>query len=356
MTMSRQQTIFITGIAGFIGFHVAQRLVKDGWSVVGLDNCNDYYDPKLKEARLALLGDSVRFYRGNLEDKGLVERIFSEHQPQVVCHLAAQAGVRYSIEHPEAYVSSNILGFLNILESCRMHMPHHLVYASSSSVYGNNTHVPFSTDDRVDHPASMYAVSKRTNELMAECYSHLYGIPATGLRFFTVYGPWGRPDMAYFSFANNIMSGTPINIYNHGKLSRDFTSIDDIVESIVRLLPMPPASKLGTAASLGAAASLAESASLANGASLGTAASHRLLNIGNGAPVNLLEFVEILEQKLGRTAERNLVEMQPGDVVQTWADCTDLFELTGFRPNTPLDTGLERFAEWFRAYYHGAQP
>ena len=321
--MPTQQTIFITGIAGFIGFHVAQRLVKDGWNVVGLDNCNDYYDPKLKEARLAILGDTVRFYRGDLEDKGLVEQIFSEHQPQVVCHLAAQAGVRYSIEHPEAYVSSNILGFLNILESCRAHMPDHLVYASSSSVYGNNTHVPFSTDDRVDHPASMYAVSKRTNELMAECYSHLYNIPCTGLRFFTVYGPWGRPDMAYFSFAKNIISGAPINIYNHGKLSRDFTYIDDIVSSVSKLLTLPPSIEIGAVAS------------------------HRLLNIGNGAPVNLLEFVEILETELGRPAVKHLVDMQPGDVVQTWADCSELFELTGFRPNTPLAKGLREFAQWY---------
>ncbi len=325
--MPTQQTIFITGIAGFIGFHVAQRLVKDGWNVVGLDNCNDYYDPKLKEARLAILGDTVRFYRGDLEDKGLVEQIFSEHQPQVVCHLAAQAGVRYSIEHPEAYVSSNILGFLNILESCRAHMPDHLVYASSSSVYGNNTRVPFSTDDRVDHPASMYAVSKRTNELMAECYSHLYNIPCTGLRFFTVYGPWGRPDMAYFSFAKNIISGAPINIYNHGKLSRDFTYIDDVVESVVRLVPIRPVAR-GTA----------------NGPEH---VAHRVLNIGNGAPVNLLEFVEILETELGRPAVKHLVDMQPGDVVQTWADCSELFELTGFRPNTPLAKGLREFAQWY---------
>ena len=349
MTMSRQQTIFVTGIAGFIGFHVAQRLVKDGWSVVGLDNCNDYYDPKLKQARLALLGDSVRFYRGNLEDKGLVESIFSEHQPQYVCHLAAQAGVRYSIENPDAYISSNIVGFMNILEACRHHKPLHLVYASSSSVYGMSTEVPFTTADPVDTPASLYAATKRSNELMAFCYSHLYGIPATGLRFFTVYGPWGRPDMAYFSFAESIMSGKPINIYNHGEMSRDFTSIDDIVESIARLLECSP---------LRSNSANAESVILRSGATkdLGSAVPHRLLNIGNGAPVNLLEFVEILEEKLGRTAERRLVEMQPGDVVQTWADCTGLFELTGFRPNTPLAEGLERFAEWFRAYYHGAQP
>lgn len=207
--MSTQQTIFVTGVAGFIGFHVARRFVADGWTVIGLDNCNDYYDPALKYARLEQLGSDITFYKGDLEDKGLIDTIFTKHKPRYVCHLAAQAGVRYSIEHPKAYVSSNILGFLNILESCRTHMPQHLVYASSSSVYGNNTHVPFSTDDRVDHPTSMYAVSKRTNELMAECYNHLYNIPCTGLRFFTVYGPWGRPDMAYFKFARASLPASP---------------------------------------------------------------------------------------------------------------------------------------------------
>jgi len=328
-TMPTQQTIFITGIAGFIGFHVAQRLVRDGWNVVGLDNCNDYYDPSLKQSRLDILGKSVTFYRGDLEDKGLVESIFSEHRPDVVCHLAAQAGVRYSIDNPDAYISSNIVGFMNILESCRRRPPLHLLYASSSSVYGMSSHVPFATDDPVDTPASLYAVTKRSNELMAFCYSHLYGIAATGLRFFTVYGPWGRPDMAYFKFARNIMSGQPIDIYNHGELSRDFTYIDDVVESIVRILPLPPASAPNTS---GAAA-----------------VTHRLLNIGNGAPVNLLEFVEILETELGRPAVKHLLDMQPGDVVQTWADCSELFELTGFRPNTPLAKGLREFAQWYLA-------
>ncbi|MBU3699277.1 MAG: NAD-dependent epimerase/dehydratase family protein [Candidatus Kapabacteria bacterium] len=328
-----QQTIFITGIAGFIGFHLARRLASDGWNVVGLDNCNDYYDPTLKQARLDILGESVTFYRGDLEDKGLIDSIFSKHKPAIVCHLAAQAGVRYSIDNPDAYISSNIVGFMNILEVCRHHKPLHLVYASSSSVYGMSTRVPFATDDPVDTPASLYAATKRSNELMAFCYSHLYGIAATGLRFFTVYGPWGRPDMAYYSFAQSIMSGKPINIYNHGELSRDFTYIDDVVESVARLLPIPPT---------------------VTGASMGQAGvAHRVLNIGNGAPVNLLEFVEILESKLGRSAVKNLVDMQPGDVVQTWADCSDLFELTGFRPNTPLAKGLDEFAQWFRNASHG---
>ena len=327
--MPTQQTIFITGIAGFIGFHVAQRLVRDGWNVVGLDNCNDYYDPSLKQSRLDILGKSVTFYRGDLEDKGLVESIFSEHRPDVVCHLAAQAGVRYSIDNPDAYISANIVGFMNILEACRRRPPLHLLYASSSSVYGMSSRVPFATDDPVDSPASLYAVTKRSNELMAFCYSHLYGIAATGLRFFTVYGPWGRPDMAYFKFARNIMSGQPIDIYNHGELSRDFTYIDDVVESVVRLVPIRPVAR-GTA----------------NGPEHVT---HRVLNIGNGAPVNLLEFVEILETELGRPAVKHLVDMQPGDVVQTWADCSELFELTGFRPNTPLAKGLREFAQWYLA-------
>lgn len=324
--MPSQHTILITGIAGFIGFHLAQRLVKDGWSVVGLDNCNDYYDPKLKEARLAMLGDSVRFYRGDLEDKELVEQIFSEHKPQYVCHLAAQAGVRYSLENPDAYISSNIVGFMNILEACRRHKPLHLLYASSSSVYGMSTEVPFTTHDPVDTPVSLYAVTKRSNELMAFCYSHLYGIPSTGLRFFTVYGPWGRPDMAYFSFARKILSGEPIDVYNHGDLRRDFTYIDDIVEGIVRLVPLPPSH------------------------SPEIDASHRLLNIGNGSPVNLLKFIETLEDELGVAAKKNEVDMQPGDVAITWADCSELHQLTSFTPNTPLRHGLRHFVKWYRGY------
>jgi UDP-glucuronate 4-epimerase len=315
--MHDTRTILVTGIAGFIGYHVAKRLVEDGWNVIGIDNCNDYYDPSLKHARLAQLGSSITMYRGDIEDKGLVESIFETHKPELVCHLAAQAGVRYSLDNPDAYISSNIVGFLNILEACRRHKPLQLFYASSSSVYGANTDVPFRTTDRVDQPVSLYAVTKRSNELMAYCYNHLYQIPCTGLRFFTVYGPWGRPDMAYFSFAEKILAGKPINIYNHGNLRRDFTYIDDIVESIVRLLS--PGLKPG-----------------------------HVYNIGNGAPVNLLEFVETLEQELGMPAIKEYVDMQPGDVATTWADCEDLFELTGFRPQTDLRTGLRKFVEWYR--------
>jgi UDP-glucuronate 4-epimerase len=329
--MSTQQTVFITGIAGFIGFHVARRMVADGWTVIGLDNCNDYYDPALKCSRLEQLGESITFYKGDLEDKGLIDTIFATHKPRYVCHLAAQAGVRYSIDHPEEYVSSNIVGFLNILEACRTHMPEHLLYASSSSVYGNNTEVPFTTSDRVDKPASMYAVTKRTNELMAYCYHGLYNIPCTGLRFFTVYGPWGRPDMAYFKFAESILAGKPIDIYNHGNLSRDFTYIDDIVEGVVRIIGLSTLhSPLSTLPGLKPGA---------------------IYNIGNGAPVSLLEFVEILESELGVPATKNFVDMQPGDVEKTWADCQDLWELTGFKPETPLHDGLHRFVEWYRMYY-----
>jgi UDP-glucuronate 4-epimerase len=387
MTMSRQQTIFITGIAGFIGFHVARRLVKDGWSVVGIDNCNDYYDPSLKHARLAQLGTSVTFYLGDIEDKGLIESIFETHKPEIVCNLAAQAGVRYSIENPDAYISSNIVGFLNILEACRRHKPRHVFYASSSSVYGANTDVPFRTTDRVDQPVSLYAVTKRSNELMAFCYNHLYQIPCTGLRFFTVYGPWGRPDMAYFSFAEKILAGEPINIYNHGNLSRDFTYIDDIVESIIRLVGAADthddqvrASRwLARDGACDADARACDDAMRAHDDDAIRAhdddamrahdhdairahdddairASHRLAptyNIGNGAPVNLMEFVEILEQELGMPAIKEYVDMQPGDVATTWADCEDLFALTGFRPQTDLRTGLRKFVEWYREYRHG---
>jgi UDP-glucuronate 4-epimerase len=385
--MHDTRTILVTGIAGFIGYHVAKRLVEDGWNVIGIDNCNDYYDPSLKHARLAQLGNSVTFYLGDIEDKGLIESIFETHKPKLVCHLAAQAGVRYSIENPDAYISSNISGFLNILEACRHHKPRHLFYASSSSVYGANTDVPFRTTDRVDQPVSLYAVTKRSNELMAYCYNHLYQIPCTGLRFFTVYGPWGRPDMAYFSFAEKILAREPINIYNHGNLSRDFTYIDDIVESIVRLIgavdthdDQVRASRwlAREGASDGAMRAHADDAIRAHDDDAMRAhdddarthdddamrahdddamrASHRLAptyNIGNGAPVSLLDFVEILEQELGMPAIKEYVDMQPGDVATTWADCEELFELTKFRPQTDLRTGLQRFVAWYKEYYRG---
>ena len=391
--MHDTRTILVTGIAGFIGYHVAKRLVEDGWNVVGIDNCNDYYDPSLKHARLAQLGNSITFYLGDIEDKGLIESIFETHKPELVCHLAAQAGVRYSIENPDAYISSNIVGFLNILEACRHHKPRHLFYASSSSVYGANTDVPFRTTDRVDQPVSLYAVTKRSNELMAYCYNHLYQIPCTGLRFFTVYGPWGRPDMAYFSFAEKILAREPINIYNHGNLSRDFTYIDDIVESIVRLVgavdthdDQVRASRwLARDGACDADARACDDTSRAHDDDAMRAhdddarthdddamrahadamrahdddairASHRLAptyNIGNGAPVSLLDFVEILEQELGMPAIKEYVDMQPGDVATTWADCEELFELTKFRPQTDLRTGLQRFVAWYKEYYRG---
>jgi UDP-glucuronate 4-epimerase len=393
--MHDTRTILVTGIAGFIGYHVAKRLVEDGWNVVGIDNCNDYYDPSLKHARLAQLGNSVTFYLGDIEDKGLIASIFETHKPELVCHLAAQAGVRYSIENPDAYISSNIVGFLNILEACRRHKPRHLFYASSSSVYGANTDVPFRTTDRVDQPVSLYAVTKRSNELMAYCYNHLYQIPCTGLRFFTVYGPWGRPDMAYFSFAEKILAREPINIYNHGNLSRDFTYIDDIVESIIRLLGAVDTHDDQVRASRWLArdgahdddARACDDAMQAHAddairahaddamrahdddamrahaddamrahADDAMRASHRLAptyNIGNGAPVSLLDFVEILEQELGMPAIKEYVDMQPGDVATTWADCEELFELTKFRPQTDLRTGLQRFVAWYKEYYRG---
>jgi UDP-glucuronate 4-epimerase len=386
--MHDTRTILVTGIAGFIGYHVAKRLVEDGWNVIGIDNCNDYYDPSLKHARLAQLGNSVTFYLGDIEDKGLIESIFETHKPELVCHLAAQAGVRYSIENPDAYISSNIVGFLNILEACRRHKPRHLFYASSSSVYGANTDVPFRITDRVDQPVSLYAVTKRSNELMAYCYNHLYQIPCTGLRFFTVYGPWGRPDMAYFKFAESILAGNPIDIYNHGNLSRDFTYIDDIVEGIIRLLGAADTNDDQVRASRWLAREGAHDADArahaddairahdddairahdddamrahdddASWAHADDAirASHRLAptyNIGNGAPVSLLEFVQTLEQELGMPAIKEYVDMQPGDVATTWADCEELFERTKFRPQTDLRTGLQRFVAWYKEYYRG---
>ncbi len=329
-------TVLVTGMAGFIGFHLARRLVRQGARVVGLDNLNDYYDPQLKLGRLRELGitatpdfsapavssdGSVTFYRSDLADAPAVKEIFAAHTFDVVVHLAAQAGVRYSIDHPQAYVQSNLVGTANILEACRHRPPAHLLYASSSSVYGMSSRIPFRTDDPADEPVSFYAATKRSNELMAHCYSHLYGIPSTGLRFFTVYGPWGRPDMAYYSFARDIMSGRAITVYNNGQMSRDFTYVDDVIEGIVRLLDKPPCEVNG--------------------------ARHRLLNIGNNAPVNLLDFIRVLETELGMTARMEFAPMQPGDVVSTWADSSELWQLTGFTPSTSVQHGVAEFAKWF---------
>jgi UDP-glucuronate 4-epimerase len=321
------RTILVTGAAGFVGFHLSQKLLHLGYTVLGLDNLNSYYDPRLKQARLKQLIDypGFTFHKLDLSDTGAIAELFAQHQPDVVVHLAAQAGVRYSLENPHAYVDSNLVGFLNILEGCRHHSVQHLVYASSSSVYGANTKVPFSVSDPVNHPVSLYAATKRANELMAYTYSHLYQIPATGLRFFTVYGPWGRPDMAYFSFTRAILSGQPIKVFNHGDMRRDFTYIDDIVTGILQVMEHPPDEAQKPP--------------------------HRLYNLGNNQPVSLLQFISVLENCLGVPAQKEFLPMQPGDVPATYADIDDLMRDTGFRPNTPLEVGLAQFVDWYRDYY-----
>jgi UDP-glucuronate 4-epimerase len=349
--------ILVTGSAGFIGHFMVSRLLSKGYSIVGLDQINAYYNPQLKLDRLREQGlgsptfataktelklnersdVAYTFYRADLEDVHAIDKIFAEHQFDAVIHLAAQAGVRYSIENPRAYIQSNIAGFLNILEGCRDHNVKHLIYASSSSVYGSNKAMPFSTDHAVDHPVSLYAATKKSNELMAHTYSHLYGIPTTGLRFFTVYGPWGRPDMAYFSFTKDILEGRPIKVFNHGKMSRDFTYIDDIVESIVRLIPLAPEPNPDWDAS--------------NPTPASSYAPYRVLNIGNNSPVNLMEFIGEIEDALGMKAEKIMMPMQPGDVPATWADTSELIKLTGFTPNTPLREGVSEFVAWYRWYY-----
>lgn len=329
----------VTGAAGFIGYHVAERLLARGDSVVGFDNLNPYYDVTLKEARLARLTpkENFEFIRADLAYRPAVERCFTESKPSVVIHLAAQAGVRYSITNPHAYIDSNLLGFINILEGCRHHGVKHLVYASSSSVYGSNKKVPFSEHDNVDHPISLYAATKKANELMAHTYSHLYGLPTTGLRFFTVYGPWGRPDMALFLFTKAILAGNPIDVFNNGDMERDFTYIDDIVEGVLRsaaLIPkgVPAGSYTGTDPAV-------------------STAPYRIYNIGNNNPERLERLIEVLEKKLGRRAERRLLPMQPGDVPRTAADVADLSRDTGFAPSTPIEEGVRRFVDWYLAFY-----
>ena len=330
--------VLITGSAGFIGSTLPLRLMYRGDEVVGIDNLNDYYDVELKKARLARVARYPGFtdLRIDLEDRPAMETAFATHRPQRVVNLAAQAGVRYSIENPMAYVDTNLLGFGNVLEGCRHNGVEHLVYASSSSVYGANTNMPFSVHDNVDHPLSLYAASKKANELMAHTYSHLYGLPATGLRFFTVYGPWGRPDMAPMLFAKAILAGEPIRVFNQGQMRRDFTYIDDIVQGVVRCLDKP-----ATADS--AFDPLHPNPSTA-------AAPHRLFNIGNAQPEELLRFITLLEKALGREAIKTFEPMQPGDVVATAADTSALEAWVGFRPSTPLEQGLERFAAWVRDY------
>ena len=315
----------VTGAAGFIGFHTARRLCAEGHEVVGIDNLNGYYSVALKEARLAQLAElpNFRFHKLDIVDKDGLLRLFAEHSFQRVIHLAAQAGVRYSVDHPEVYVESNLSGFLNILEACRHFPVAHLLYASSSSVYGLNDKLPFSTADAVDQPASLYAATKRANELMAFTYAHLYGVPATGLRFFTVYGPWGRPDMALFKFTDAILHGRPIDIYNDGQMSRDFTYIDDIVEGILRLQALPPSAAVPS----------------------------KVYNIGRGAPVRLLDFVACVEAAVGVPAQKNFLPLQPGDVPATRADVSELEAWTGFRPGTPVREGVEHFVRWYRDYF-----
>src|SRR5215469_852141 len=330
--------VFLTGAAGFIGFHLTKRLLEEGCRVLGIDNLNDYYDVDLKKARLAQLPQmgSFTFNRLDLADAQTLRRCMEDFSPEVVVHLAAQAGVRYSLENPLAYVNSNLVGFVNLMEICvRLTGLRHLVFASSSSVYGANRKVPFSEQDSVDHPASLYAATKKSNELIAHSYSHLYGLPMTGLRFFTVYGPWGRPDMAYFKFTDAIVRGRPIEIYNHGQMQRDFTYVDDVVEAIVRVLECTPQSTVQQ-----------ESA----GAILSNAR-YKIYNLGNHQPVELLKFVEIIERALGIKARKTFLPMQPGDVVSTYAQTDDLYAATGFRPGTPLEEGLLKFVAWYRDYY-----
>jgi UDP-glucuronate 4-epimerase len=329
----------LTGAAGFIGSHVAITLLERGDEVVGIDNLNDYYDPTLKDARLARLTGrpGFSFHKLDVADRAGMEALFASQRFDKVVHLAAQAGVRYSLENPHAYIDSNIVGFMNILEGCRHHGVQHLTYASSSSVYGANTAMPFSVHQNVDHPLSLYAATKKANELMAHTYSHLYQLPTTGLRFFTVYGPWGRPDMAMFLFARAILTGQPIDVFNHGKMRRDFTYIDDIAEGVVRTsdrVAAPNVAWDGTHPDPGT-----------------SAAPYRLYNIGNNNPVELLYLIQTLEQTLGRTAVKNMLPMQMGDVPATYADVEALTQDTGFRPATPIEVGVERFVAWYRDYY-----
>ena len=346
--------ILLTGTAGFIGFHLANRLVERGDEVVGLDIVNDYYDTKLKYDRLRKAGfceDNVeynqlitsekhpnyRFIKLELEDEENLNALFEAEQFDTVCNLAAQAGVRYSLQNPRAYINSNIIGFINILEACRHNGVKHLAYASSSSVYGLNEKMPFSTSDNVDHPVSLYAASKKSNELMAHTYSHLFNLPTTGLRFFTVYGPWGRPDMALFLFTKAILEGKPIQVFNHGNMVRDFTYIADIVEGLVRVIDNPPAGN--------------KNWNPLQPDSSTSKAPYKIYNIGNQNPVKLLDFIEAIEKNLGKSAEKEFLPMQPGDVAATAADVSDLVENLGYKPNTSVKTGIEQFVKWYRTYY-----
>jgi len=331
--------ILITGSAGFIGSALALRLLERGDEVIGIDNLNNYYDVELKKARLArtMAYDGYTDIRIDLEDRAGIAAVFAQHQPQRVVNLAAQAGVRYSLENPHAYVDTNLVGFTNILEGCRHQGVEHLVYASSSSVYGSNTGMPFSVHDNVDHPVSLYAASKKANELMAHTYSHLFGLPTTGLRFFTVYGPWGRPDMALFLFTRNILAGKPIDVFNYGNHRRDFTYIDDIVEGVVRVIDRVPEPNPDWSGDQPDSAT--------------SSAPYRLYNIGNNQPVELMYYIEVLENCLGRKAEKNLLPLQPGDVPDTYADVTDLVNDIGYQPDMSVERGIASFVDWYREYY-----
>lgn len=331
--------ILVTGAAGFIGFHVANRLLQDGHDVVGLDSVNQYYDVRLKEARLALLQErrNFEFVRAALSDPEAMDQLFDRSEFERVIHLAAQAGVRYSLERPDAYITSNILGFLQVLEGCRYRQVPHLLYASSSSVYGANTQMPFSVHRGADHPLSMYGATKRSNELMAHSYSYLFGLPTTGLRFFTVYGPWGRPDMVLFKFTKAILDGRPINVYNNGNMKRDFTYVDDVVESVVRLMDVIPTPD--------------DKVSSDQPDPSTSKAPFRLHNIGNQDPVELLEVISLLEEILGKKAIKNLLPMQPGDVTATHADVDSMQRATGFLPRTSMREGIRRFVDWYKEFY-----
>ena len=346
-------TILVTGTAGFIGFHVANRLLKDGHQVIGIDCLNTYYDVTLKHSRLAQAGvnssivqynevcsgvEGYTFYQIQLEDKNILAHIFHTHKPDVVVHLAAQAGVRYSIINPDAYISSNIVAFTNILECCRNFNIRHLVYASSSSVYGLNDENPFSTNQNVDHPISLYAATKKSNELMAHTYSYLFNLPTTGLRFFTVYGPWGRPDMALFIFTKAILENKPIKVFNHGNMQRDFTYVDDIVEGIVRVMHHVPQKNNQWQQSKSEVSA--------------SSAPYKIYNIGNNSPVMLSEFIEAIENELGKTAIKELLPIQPGDVPATYADVSDLVRDVGYKPNTTVKEGVQKFISWYKKYYH----
>ncbi|MGH2413252.1 MAG: NAD-dependent epimerase [Microcystaceae cyanobacterium] len=333
------EKILVTGAAGFIGFHLAKKLLESGKKVIGIDNLNDYYEVILKKDRLVQLDgqSNFQFYQLDIADRQGMSDLFATIKVEKVVHLAAQAGVRYSLKNPHAYIDSNLVGMMNILEGCRHTDIQHLVFASSSSVYGANRKKPFSVSDNVDHPVSLYAATKKSNELMAHCYSHLYNIPSTGLRFFTVYGPWGRPDMAPFLFTKAILQERPIDVFNYGNMRRDFTYIDDIVAGMIRVInkiPESQATDLGFDTNPGI-----------------SSAPYKLYNIGNNKPIELLYFIEVLEEALGKKADKNLLPMQPGDVPETYADIEDLEKDTGFKPNTPIEVGIAQFVDWYRSYY-----